>query len=164
VPIPARADEADATSTVAALFRQLHDEVRGEVSGLDDDGLNWVPAEGANSIATIVTHLVGSEAETLRCVAGVASERGRAGEFAQVRRTVGDVLALLDGADELLRALAPRIDAGRLRADLALPTLPAGELRSGLTWLVGNYGHAREHLGHVQLTRHLYEAAFPRST
>jgi len=41
---------------------------------------------------------------------------------------------------------------------LALPTLPVDERRSGLTWLVGNYGHGREHVGQIQLTRQLYRA------
>ena len=46
-----------------------------KITGLDPEGLNWVPTEGANSISTIVTHLVGSEAETIRTVAGLPSGR-----------------------------------------------------------------------------------------
>ncbi len=49
--------------------------------------------------------------------------------------------------------------AARLQRLLSLPTLPAEERRSGLTWLAGNYGHAREHVGHIQLTAQLYRAA-----
>ena len=70
-----------------------------------------------------------------------------------------DVLGELQRADELLRALQPEIGPHRLRRILALPTLPDHERRSDLTWLVGNYGHAREHVGHIQLTRQLYGAA-----
>jgi hypothetical protein len=39
----------------------------------------------------------------------------------------------------------------------ALPTLPRQDLRSGLTWLVGNYGHVQQHVGHIQLTKQLYQ-------
>ena len=67
--------------TVLVLFRQVHQQLRDELDGLDDDALNWIPAPGANSIATIITHLVGSEAETLRCVAGMTCERDRDAEF-----------------------------------------------------------------------------------
>jgi len=141
---------------VLALFHQVHEQLRDELRGLDHRGLHWAPAPGANSIATIVTHLVGSEAETLRCVAGVASSRDREAEFAGEAVTMGAVAALLDAADDLLGELEPCVDPDRLDAAFPLPTLPADEARPGLSWLVGNYGHAREHVGHVQLTRQLY--------
>ena len=156
VPIPAAPEGANPGAVVLVLFRQLHQELRDEVAGLTDDALNWVPTPGANSIATIVTHLVGSETETLRSVAGVACERDRDAEFAQRRRTSADLLLLLDEADGLLVEVWPRMERRRLTAEIPLPTLPSDELRPGLTWLVANYGHAREHVGQVQLTNQLY--------
>jgi hypothetical protein len=155
--IPAVPDGQDVTSTLLPLFLQLHDELRHELSALDRDALNWVPTEGANSISTIVTHLVGSEGETLRSVAGVFSERDRDAEFIVDERTVDEVLDQLDEADLLISSVEEHIDAGRLESTLALPTLPADDIRLGLTWLVGSYGHGREHLGHIQLTRQLYQ-------
>jgi len=47
--------------------------------------------------------------------------------------------------------------AERLTARYALPTLPPDELRPGITWLLANYGHAREHVGEIQLTGQLFE-------
>jgi len=152
MPIPA---DPGTIAAVMALFRQVHDQLREELDGLDDDALNWIPTPEANSIATIVTHLVGSEAETLRCVAGVECERDRDAEFGGHLRMMRDVLALLHRADDLIAELEPHIDHGRLTALIPLPTLPAEEVRPGLTWLIGNYGHAREHVGHVQLTKQL---------
>jgi hypothetical protein len=128
------------------------------LEGLDDAAVNWVPTPGANSIATIMTHVIGSEAETIRSVAGVASERNRAAEFGGGGLTKRDVLGLLDVADRLLSELVGRIDPDRLSAQIRLPTLPAEEMRSGLTWLVANYGHAREHLGQIQLTSQLRQS------
>jgi hypothetical protein len=160
MPIPAAPEgRGDVASTVLTLFEQLHGQIREEIIDLDEAGLNWSPGEGANTIATIVTHVLGSEAETLRCVAGVASVRDRDGEFVGGPQRVADVLDTLRTADELLTALQPQIDGRRLRRASSLPTLPVDERRSGLTWLVGNYGHAREHLGHIQLTGQLYRAA-----
>ena len=156
MPIPASPDRTDVAPTVLRLFRQIHDQVREEIKGLDDGGLNWVPTHGANSVATIVTHMVGSEAETLHCLAGVVYQRDRDGEFSRSAQGVRDVLAELDRADALIIELAERIDHRRLRAVFPLPTLPKDERRSGLTWLVGNYGHAREHVGQIQLTKQLY--------
>jgi hypothetical protein len=155
VPIPAAPAGSSVTSIVTTLFRQVHDQLRHELDGLDDDAINWAPTPGANSIATIVTHLVGSEAETLRCVAGVESERDRDAEFVGKGLIRKQVLDLLERADHLITEVEPRIDPSRLLAVFPLPTLPADEIRPGLTWLVGNYGHAREHVGEVQLTKQL---------
>jgi hypothetical protein len=155
VPIPAGPIDSSATSTVAALFRQVHDKLRYELDGLDDTALNWLPTPGANSVATIVTHLVASEAETFRSVAGVECERDRDAEFVGHRRTMRELLGLLDRADDLITELEPRIDTSRLNALITLPTVPAEEVRPGLTWLIGTYGHAREHVGQVLLTKQL---------
>jgi hypothetical protein len=102
--------------------------------------------------------MVGSESETLRCVAGVLCTRDRDGEFSRGHRAVAEIVDELRGADELIATLRSEIGPHRLRAVMALPTLPAAERRSGLTWLVGNYGHAREHVGHIELTKQLYRA------
>jgi hypothetical protein len=158
MPIPAAADTQGTASAVLALFRQLHGQLREEVSGLGADALNWVPTMGANSIATIITHVVGSEAETLQSLAGLSCERDRDAEFRGGASTPDQIWDLLVEADHLITIVEPHIGATRLESTFSLPTLPAEEARSGLTWLVGNYGHAREHLGHVQLTRQLYES------
>jgi hypothetical protein len=159
MPIPAApTGPADAVSTVLRLFEQLHDQVGQEIADLDDLALNWRPTRGANSIAIIITHLLGSEAETLRCVAGLPCSRQRDSEFSGPRRTAADVADELGAADRLLAELRPRITSDRLETLVSLPTLPAEERRSGLTWLVGSYGHAREHVGQIQLTRQLYQA------
>ena len=146
----------ETANAVLTLFRQVHDQLRHEVTGLDAGALNWVPVRDANSIATIVTHVLGSEAETLRCVAGIPVERERDAEFAGRALTPGHVLRLLDDADALIITVQPHWVEARLEATFALPTLPADDVRTGFAWLIRNYGHAREHLGHIQLTTQLY--------
>jgi hypothetical protein len=158
MPIPAEADAQGATSAVLTLFRQLHEQLLEEISGLGSAALNWAPTAGANSIATIITHLVGSEAETLRSLADLPCERDRDAEFGVGESTLDQIQELIDEADNLITEVKPQIAIERLESSFSLPTLPPEEVRSGLTWLVGNYGHAREHLGHVQLTRQLYAA------
>jgi hypothetical protein len=149
----------DIASTLLALFEQLHDQIRTEINDLDDDCLNWKPGPDANSISTLVIHLLGSEAETLRCVAGLPCVRDRDSEFSPRQRRMTALLRELHAADELINEMRPQITASRLRTHGVLPTLPANEHQSGLTWLVGNYGHAREHVGHIQLTRQLYQGS-----
>jgi len=152
VPIPAAPTNDGVPSTALALFRQVHQQLRDELDGLDDEALNWVPMPRANSIATIIRHLVGSETEALRCVAGITCERDRDAEFVGPGLTRADVLRLLEEADTLISELEPRIGTSRLSAKFALPTCPPEEERAGLTWLIGTYGHSREHVGQVQIT------------
>jgi hypothetical protein len=154
----------DVASTLLGLFEELHRQVRAEIEDLDDDGLNWIPAVDANAIATIVTHIVGSEAETMRAVAGVPSVRDREQEFASGPRDGQDLFRQLRTADDLIDELRPQITSSRLRTRVALPTLAVHDRRTGLSWLAGNYGHAREHVGHIQLTTQLYRAAGPEAT
>jgi hypothetical protein len=159
MPIPP-AGHADLTASavVMELFRQLHNELRDLIEQCGQEALNFVPCAGANSIATIVTHLTGSEAETMRCVAGVECVRDRDAEFRRGEQTASSLLAQVDAADVLLDELAPEITAERLACQFPLPTRPRSEARSGIAWIIGNLGHAREHIGHAWLTKQLYDA------
>jgi hypothetical protein len=160
MPIPAEPVGTNgAASTVLTLFKQVHDQIRDEIEGLDDPGLNWKPGPDTNSIATIISHIVGSEAETLRSVAGIVDHRDRDVEFFHPVRTSTQVSDTLDLADRLIAEVGQQITSRRLHDHLSLPTLPPDERRSGLTWLVGNYGHSREHVGQIQLTKQLYVMA-----
>ncbi len=134
-------------------FKDVHAKLRDEVRGMDREELNWTPGPETNSAAVLVTHTLGSEMEMIRIVANAPNERDRAAEFRTDAATADDMLSLLDEADALLDELGPTITA----EDLADPrprrdNPPAPCLR----WLMTNYGHAREHLAHVQLTRQLY--------
>ena len=152
--MPAAPDggRAHPLAATTALFRQLHAQVRSSLEGLAFDALHWTPADGANSIATLVVHLLGSEAETLRAIAGLTVSRDRDAEFVESSLSIADLVAMLDGADELLDQVAMRApDLGR---DVTLPTLP-GETRPAMTWLIFNYAHAREHVGQLLLTKQL---------
>jgi hypothetical protein len=70
------------------------------------------------------------------------------------------VLRQLHEADETLASARPRLTSERLAVLVAMPTLDADEMRPGVTWLVGNLGHAREHVGHAMLTKQLSERRF----
>lgn len=140
--------------TVRELYRKVHADMRAEVRGLDAAALNWTPGGETNSIAALVVHTLGSEAEVLRTVRAVAGQRDRDAEFRAAAETADDLVRALDEGDRLLDELT----AGITAQDLA-SVRERGERdpQSGLYWLVSNYGHAREHLAHVQLTKQMFE-------
>jgi hypothetical protein len=153
-------NQAPSVSAVIAQFQELHSEMRLEVANRDDASLNWTPCPGANSVATIITHTLGSEAETLRAVAGITGSRNREAEFRMGSQSQADLLDQIRRADSLLDDLAPMLTDDRALTPTALPTLSSDDRRPGMTWLIGNLGHAREHMGHLHLTVQLYDTAF----
>jgi hypothetical protein len=139
---------------ITEQFKVVHDELRKEVRGKDIESLNWKPAPETNSIAVLVVHTLGSEAEVYRIVADVPSDRDRDSEF-KVAENEADLLAHLDAADMLIDDLSAQITASDLEASRPRRQNPP---ETGLHWLVTNYGHAREHLAHIQLTKQLLAA------
>ena len=141
--------------TIGTLFHNVHHEMREQVDGLDRKALNWKPHPEANSIAVLVFHTLGSEREMINSVRGIATDRDRSAEF-EVEADAADLIALLELADADLDGHIAALTAH----DLTTPR-PRGERppRPGLDWLVQNYGHTREHLAQIELTRQLYGAA-----
>ena len=141
-------------TTVAGLYHDVHAKMREQIRGMDRGTLNWSPLPKANSLAVLVTHTLGSEREMIRALRQIATDRDRDSEF-RVESEAGDLLALLDQADreldEHVAALTPA-DLTELR--------PRGDRppRPGIEWLVANYGHAREHLAQMELTKQLYDS------
>lgn len=151
-------DESGAHSvatTIGAMYREVHDQFRKRIDGLGREALNWAPAEGANSIAILITHTLGSEREMLQALRLMMTHRDRPSEFTGRDVSSAELIAMIELAN---KELAEHTSA--LTADDLTSLRPRGDrpLRPGLEWLLGNYGHAREHLAQVELTRQLYEA------
>jgi DinB superfamily len=136
------------------LFAELHENLRVQVRGLDEGTLNWRPLPKANSVAVLVTHTLGSELEMMRSVRLVPTQRDRESEF-RAEAGAERLLEMIDAADremgELISA-ATEADLTELR--------PRGDRppRPGLEWMISNYGHAREHLAQIELTKQLYDS------
>lgn len=142
------------TLTLRGLLGSVHDRFREQVGGLDRGALNWRPLPQANSIAVLIAHTLGSEREMIRAVRAMATERDRDAEF-RVELEAADLLEMIGQADkdldEHLLALTPA-DLTEMRPRGDRPPQP------GLVWLLGNYGHEREHLAQAELTRQLYDS------
>ena len=138
---------------ITEQFKAVHQNLRDEVRGVSSEELNWKPAPGTNSIAALIVHTLGSEAEVYRSAAGVAGSRDRPAEFLASANTPEELVAQLDAADVYIDDLAAQITAADLMADKPRGDRPP---ETGFHWLLTNYGHAREHLAHIQLTKQLY--------
>jgi hypothetical protein len=150
-------DEAGArtiATILGALYRDVHDNLRDQVRGMDAGTLNWKPLPLANSVAVLIVHTLGSEREMIRAVRSLPTERDRESEFRAEAESAA-LLALLDQADADLDEHLVAVTA----ADLT-ELRPRGDRppRPGLEWLLSNYGHAREHLAQVELTKQLYDS------
>jgi DinB family protein len=142
--------------TFVSLYRRLHSELRTEVSGLGREALTWTPGPDTNSISTIVIHLLGSEEEVLRIVGGVPSDPDRAAEFTERVAEAAQLVSRIDRAGELVGQLGSGITEEDLTTLRVRPSAVKNRTRrSGMFWLLNSYGHAREHLAHLQLTKQL---------
>ena len=150
-------DDAIAALAVRVIrhgFRDVHEGIRKLIAGMDTEALNWKPHPEANSIAVLVTHTLGSEREMLAAVRGIKVPRDRPSEFV-AEASPDDLAKLIDQADVWLNQQTRPMSPGDLTA-----SRPRGEFREqlGIVWLVTNYGHAREHLAQMELTKQLYSA------
>lgn len=141
--------------TIVRGYKDVHAKLREAVQNIDPAALSWQPASETNSIAVLVVHTLGSEAEVFRVASNAPTHRDRAAEFLTEEETAANLVRRLDAADALLDVLASGITATDL--DAVRPRGGRGP-ETCRHWLVTNYGHAREHLAHIELTRQLYEA------
>jgi len=136
------------------LFAEVHERFREQVRGLDHGTLNWRPLPKANSIAVLVVHTIGSELEMIRAVRLVPTSRDRDSEF-KAEASADALLEMIDRAD---REVAEHL-AAVTQADLSELRARADRTpRPGIEWLISNYGHAREHLAQIELTKQLYDS------
>jgi hypothetical protein len=138
------------------LHRMVHDRLREEIADLDGPALNWTPGPDTSAIGTIIVHALGAEAEMLRNLLDIPTSRDRDSEFTIPTHTQAALETRLAAADADWADLAPRLDATALRTVRPRPNKP--DPQSGLFWLMRNYGHMREHLAQIGLTKQLYQA------
>jgi hypothetical protein len=144
----------DLRAAFGKLYGDLHENLRLQVRGLDEATLNWHPLPKANSAAVLVTHTLGSELEMMRSVRSKPTQRDRDSEF-RAEAGAERLLEMIDAADREMTDLIATVT----EADLT-ELRPRGDRppRPGIEWMIANYGHAREHLAQIELTRQLYDS------
>jgi DinB superfamily len=132
------------------LLRDLHAKLRRALADLDQESLNWTPGPDTSSIAGLVTHLLSSERRNLLRVTGEDAPRNP-GDIAARARDGQELLRAVDAADALLAEVPERF-ATRL-VDVVQHPVRGPQATSLL--LLDTYGHLREHLAQLELTRQL---------
>jgi hypothetical protein len=137
-------------------FQELHAEMAKGVEGLSPKALDWVPGQEMNSITVLVAHSLASEQAMIGgLILGEPPKGPRGAEFQLRGLTAADLKQRLADADQFIQAALPRISIADLEATRIRP-------RDGkpitVAWaLLHALEHTGEHLGHLQLTRQLWD-------
>ena len=151
------------TQTYIERLRALRADLFKAMDGLDARGLNWKPTRrDTNSAFVLATHLVGSERHWIhRTVGGRAMTRDRDAEF---RARGKDTQELRETFAALARE-SEAILAPLSAADLDAPRETPNYGKVSARWVVVHMiEHYAEHVGHVALTRQVWEDRSAKGT
>lgn len=137
-------------------LQEHHDEIRTAIKGLSPSALDWTPGAEINSLSVLVTHLTGAERYWIGdVIAGEPKERDREAEFRVKGLSEQDLLRRLSGNEAYFQ---------KVLEPLALQVLEQSRIspRNGKSVTVGwalchVLKHTSLHLGHMQITRQLWE-------
>lgn len=136
------------------LLKKCHTDIHKALKGLPPEALDWVPGRDMNSICVLVYHLTGAERFWIGDVAmNEPSNRDRDAEF-KVRGLGEEFLSKrLDDSYAYATAALEKI---------SLQDLEAPRITSRGTFTVGwallhALEHSMLHLGHLEITRQLWE-------
>jgi len=146
------------------LYLERIEDLFGQVSALAGDlpaeALNWRPIEGAgehatNSIAVLVAHVAGAAHFWAgEVVGGRPPTRVREAEFQARAEAAGDVVQLLDGVLAEIREELAALDGPALERTRDV----RGHTYSVRWCILHIVVHTALHLGHVELTRQLWQS------
>jgi uncharacterized damage-inducible protein DinB len=159
---PYTAGMPDPTLTAARqIVEESIDGMRGAISGLPAAALNWRPSEdGTNPIAVLAVHAMHSTRSWLAVAVGAPlPDRDRDAEFRTVVDDPAELLETVDALSEECRALLTEdaFEPGVMRESHSRASSGRAEVVSGAWALLHAVEHLREHMGHAQLTRQLWE-------
>jgi uncharacterized damage-inducible protein DinB len=136
-------------------FSELHADIRKAMEGLPEEALDWIPGEEMNSIATLVVHLAGAEGYWIGVALNEPPARDREAEFHTHGLGTDELGKRLSTADEFTRQSLARFTLDDLAA---IRRSPRNGKEFSVGWCLAHaLGHSALHLGHIQMTRQLWE-------
>jgi len=142
--------------SVLDCLQGLHDGFASALTGLPPEALDWVPGEGANSLAVLAVHAAGAERYWIGdVIARDPSGRVRGDEFEAAGLEAAALEERLDDALAYCRGVLE----GMALADLAdMRVSPRDGREFSVGWSLAHVlEHTALHLGHAQVTRQLWE-------
>jgi hypothetical protein len=136
----------------------LRGAMRRAVEGVDAQGLNWNPLPGeANSLYAIVSHMCFSEPALIHTrITGQPMEGGYPNVFASRGDDPQELFSRLDQVGQTTHSLMEGLTA----EDMDRSIDPGGgrPSRTLREWIIVHLRHQALHLGHIEITKQLYEA------
>jgi hypothetical protein len=137
-------------------FHELHADAEKDIQGLPPEALDWVPGPETNSINVLVVHFTASERYWIGAVAlGEPTARVRDDEFRTRGLSTGELHQQLSATNEYNRQALARFAL----ADLEIVRKsPRNDKTFTVGWcLLHALEHTALHVGHIQLTKQLWE-------
>ena len=150
------ADSSEVALFVGAILRTV-DRIIACLDGLGVEELNWrPPAEGANSLYVIATHMVANVEENfVGFVGGRPVKREREQEFVARGSSGRQLQTAWRDVQEQIHIVLRGLPASDLEREIAHPRAGSITVRALLLRIAR---HSAEHFGHAELTRDLLKA------
>lgn len=134
----------------------LNKEAEKQIDSLSPEALDWTPGPDMNSLAVLIAHLTGSQRYWIGDMGiGDPSGRVRQAEFDTRGVTAEDLKARLHHATDYARTALGSLAYTDL--ETMRPT-PDGKKEYSVGWsLLHSLEHTSQHVGHLQMTRQLWE-------
>ena len=138
------------------LLRDCHNGILQTIEGLPPEALDWAPGQDMNSITVLVFHTTGSVRFWIGDIAAQEnSNRDRDAEFRAHGVEVDILKKRLTDNLEYARTALEKMTLQDLETKRVRPS--DGRELTVTYALLHALEHAREHLGHIQMTRQLWE-------
>jgi uncharacterized damage-inducible protein DinB len=138
-------------------------DMSAAIDGAPAEALNWRPGGAeTNSIAVLATHALASTRSWFACATGSERpQRDRPSEFKATAAHVAELRTYVDTMGAECRAMLERADVRDWSVLRPTHARPGGDMPAEVTaaWaLMHALEHLREHVGHVGLTRQLWDS------
>ena len=136
-------------------LQELHGEIEEALLGLSSAALDWIPQPGMNSIGVMVFHLTGAERYWIgEVIGGESAQRDREAEFRMQGMDADALLKRLADNNSLIAGVL----SGLKLSDLETRRMARNQNEVTVGWALGHaLKHTAIHLGHVQVTRELWD-------